>query len=139
MEKFVDAQKQFMDVIAEETAKATGAKRPGVTKKAKKTEMAAMAREATESFIEAQKKLVDLAGQQMNASVKTAGKAIELMKPFPFVPLAELTREGVQSYVDAQRALMDVMVRQNKHAVKPRHPGKRTGRAKKEKASAAVA
>jgi hypothetical protein len=139
MEKFVDAQKQFMDVIAEETAKATGAKRNGVAKKAKKVELAVLAREATESFIEAQKKLVDLAGQQMNASVKTAGKAIELMKPFPFVPLAELTREGVQSYVDAQRALMDVMVRQNKHAVKPRHPGKRTGRAKKEKASAAVA
>jgi hypothetical protein len=139
MEKFVDAQKQFMDVIAEETAKATGAKRPGATKKVKKAELAVLAREATESFIEAQKKLVDLAGQQMNASVKTAGKAIELMKPFPFVPLAELTREGVQSYVDAQRALMDVMVRQNKHAAKPRHPGKRGGRAKKEKVSAAVA
>jgi hypothetical protein len=139
MEKFVDAQKQFMDVIAEETAKATGAKRPGATKKVKKAELAVLAREATESFIEAQKKLVDLAGQQMNASVKTAGKAIELMKPLPFVPLAELTREGVQSYVDAQRALMDVMVRQNKHAAKPRHPGKRGGRAKKEKVSAAVA
>jgi hypothetical protein len=139
MEKFVKAQKQFMDVIAEETAKATGAKRPGVTKKVKKADLAVLAREATESFIDAQKKLVDLAGQQMNAGVKTAGKAIELLKPFPFVPLAELTREGVQSYVDAQRALMDVMVKQNKHAVKPRHPGKRTVRAKKEKVAAAVA
>jgi len=135
MEKFVEAQKQFMDVIAEETAKATGAKRPTMTKKGKKPELATLAREATESFIDAQKKLVDLAGQQMNAGVKTAGKAIELLKPFPFIPLAELTREGVQSYVDAQRAIMDVMVKQNKHVVK--QPGKRTVRAKK--AAAAVA
>ena len=135
MDKFVQAQKKFMDVIAEETAKATGAKRPTMTTKGKKPELATLAREATESFIDAQKKLVDLAGQQMNAGVKTAGKAIELLKPFPFIPLAELTREGVQSYVDAQRAIMDVMVRQNKHV--PKQPMKRAARAKK--AAAAVA
>lgn len=139
MEKFVKAQQQFMDVIADETAKATGAKRPGVSKKTKKADLAVLAREATESFIDAQKRLVDLAGQQMNASVKSAGKAIELMKPFPFVPLADLTREGVQSYVDAQRALMDVMVKQNKSALKTRHPGKRAIHAKKERVAVAVA
>jgi hypothetical protein len=136
MEKFVKAQQQFMDVIADQTAKATGAKRPGVSKKTKKADLAVLAREATESFIEAQKRLVDLAGQQMNASVKSAGKAIELLKPFPFIPLADLTREGVQSYVDAQRALMDVMVKQNKSAVKPRHPHKRTIHTKKERVAA---
>jgi len=68
-----------------------------------------MAREATESFIEAQKKLVDVAGRQMNANVKTAGKTLELLRPFPFLPLAELTREGVKSYVDAQKELMEVI------------------------------
>ena len=46
----------------------------------------------------------------MNTGVKTAGKALEMLKPFPSY-LGELTREGVKSYVDAQRALMDVMVR----------------------------
>jgi hypothetical protein len=44
----------------------------------------------------------------MNANVKTA---LELLKPFPFVPFTELTREGVKSYVDAQKALLDVMVK----------------------------
>jgi len=42
--------------------------------------------------------------------VKTAGKTLELMRPFPFLPLAELTREGVKSYVDAQKDLMNVIV-----------------------------
>ena len=113
MENFVKAQKHFMDVIAEETAKATGGKHAtnGV-KKIKKTELAHLARQATESFIDAQRKLVDVAGQQMNASVKTAGKTLELLRPFPFLPLAELTREGVKSYVDAQKELMDVVRRQ---------------------------
>ena len=44
--------------------------------------------------------MFDVAGRQMNAGVKTAGKTMELLKPFPFLPLAELTREGVKSYVD---------------------------------------
>jgi hypothetical protein len=141
MEKFVKAQKQFMDVIAEETAKVTGAKHTNGVKKTKKTDVSALAREATESFIEAQKKMVDLAGQQMNASVKTAGKAFDLLKPFPFLPLGELTREGVRSYVDAQRALMEVMVKpvgEHKAASKVRH-AKRTVRTKKERVAAAVA
>ncbi len=142
MEKFVEAQKQFMDVIAEETAKATGGKRSNGARKVKKTEMAVRAREATESFIEAQKKLVDLAGQQMNHNVKTVGKTLELLKPFPFVPLADLTREGVKSYVDAQRALMDAMVKpavEHKRVGKVRHPGKHVARAKKERMTAASA
>jgi hypothetical protein len=142
MEKFVAAQKQFMDVIADETAKMTGAKRTNGAKHGKKTDLSVLARQATELFIDAQKKLVDLAGQQMNSNVKTASKALEVMKPFPFVPLAELTKEGVKSYVDAQRALMDVMVRpasESKRAAKARHPGRRPARARKEKMAAAVA
>ena len=141
MEKFVEAQKQFMDVIAQETARATGGKHSNGTRKVKKTEMSVRAREATEAFIEAQKKLVDVAGQQMNANVKTAGKALELLKPFPFVPLADLTRDGVKSYVDAQRALMDVMVTstgEHKRVGKV-HPGKHHVRAKKQRTSAASA
>lgn len=56
MENFVKAQKQFLDVIAEATAEATGGKRMnGAAKKAKKTELADLARQATESFIDAQR------------------------------------------------------------------------------------
>ncbi|HEY7615755.1 MAG TPA: hypothetical protein VH744_03055 [Terriglobales bacterium] len=134
MENFVKAQKQFLDVIAEATAKVTGGKHTNGIKKIKKTELSELARQATEAFIDAQKKLVDVAGKQMNANVKTAGKTLELLRPFPFLPLAELTREGVKSYVDAQKALMDVMV-------KPEHKraGKPERRAKKGKAAAAAA
>ena len=137
MENFVKAQKHFMDVIAEETAKATGAKHSNGMKKMKHTDLSQLAREATETFIDAQRKLVDVAGQQMNANVKSAGKTLELLRPFPFLPLAELTREGVKSYVDAQKELMDVMVRAGEHKRphKPEHQAKRTHK----KAAAAAA
>jgi hypothetical protein len=138
MENFVKAQKHFMDVIAEETAKATGSKHTNGVKKIKKTELSRLAREATESFIDAQRKLVDVAGRQMNASVKTAGKTLDLLRPFPFLPLAELTREGVKSYVDAQRELMDVVVRPN-GAHKPHKTAHRAKRAPKKHAAAAGA
>ena len=137
MENFVKAQKQFLDFIAEETAKATSGKHNGAAKKVKKTEMADLARQATESFIEAQKKLVDVAGKQMNANVKMAGKAMESMKPFPFLPLADLTREGVKSYVDAQKALMEAMVKTAQPPMgKPVARGKKPARARKAEAAA---
>ena len=139
MENFIKAQKKFMDAIADETAKATGGKHTNGARKVKKTELSALARQAAQSFIEAQRKLVDLAGQQMNANVKTAGKALELVKPFPFVPLTDLTREGVKSYVDAQRALMEVMVKPTVEHKRTERPARRTSRARKHKAAAAVA
>ena len=76
----------------------------------------------------------------MNANVKTAGKNLELLRPFPFLPLAELTREGVKSYVDAQKALMDVVLRpaaEHKHPGKPARAEKRPAR--RRKAAAATA
>jgi HEPN domain-containing protein len=139
MENFVKAQKRFMDVLADETAKATGRKHSnGAGKKAKQTQLPELARKATDSFLEAQKRLVDVAGRQMNTSVKTAGKTLELLKPFPFLPVSELTREAVKSYVDAQKALMEVMV-------KPPTGAKATAKAERhtrkpvKKAAAAVA
>jgi HEPN domain-containing protein len=142
MENFVKAQKEFLDVVAEETAKATSGKHTNGTKKMKKTELAELARQATESFIDAQKKLADVAGQQMSFNLKSAGKAMELLTPFPFLPLADLTREGVKSYVDAQKALMDVFVKST-HAPKPAPKtvphAKRPPRAVKKHPVAAVA
>lgn len=141
MENFVKTQKQFLDIIAEETSNATTAKRTNGSRKVKKTELSKFARQATESFIDAQKKLVDVAGQQMNASVKTAGKTLDLMKPLPFLPLGELTRETVKSYVEAQKALMEVIAKPNGHghAAKTERRVKRPVRAARKAAVAATA
>jgi hypothetical protein len=136
MENFAKAQKRFLDVIADETAKATGGKHTANTsKKTKPTELSELARRATDSLMEAQKRLVDVAGKQMNAGAQTAAKSLELLKPFPFLPFNELTREVVRSYVDAQKTLMDVVVKppNGQKTVVNRKPPKRA------KTAAAVA
>jgi len=109
MENFVHCEKQFLDIVADETAKATGAKRVSGIKKSKKTELTEVARRATESFIDAQKKLFDVAGRQANMNLKAAGRTMNLMGPLPVVPFSDLTREGVKTFVNAQKAVMDAM------------------------------
>jgi len=139
MESFVKAQKQFLDVIAEETSRATSGKHAkGAAKKVKAGELQELARQATDSLMEAQKRLLEVVGKQMNANVKTAGKTMELLRPFPLLPLNEITREAVKSYVEAQKALMDVMMRQSPMAkTKPERNVRRPAKRVKEPVAAA--
>lgn len=108
METFVRTQKKFLDVVAEQTTKATSGK-DGV-KKAKKTELSELAKEATDAFIDAQKKLIDVAGRQVNANMRAAGRTLNLVAPFPFLPIPDLTREGVKNFVTAEKALIDTVM-----------------------------
>jgi hypothetical protein len=137
METFVKAQKRFLDVLADETAKATNGKHTAAGKKAKPVALSELAKEASDSLLEAQKRLVDVAGRQMNANVQMAGKAVDMFKPFPFLPLNELTRDVVKSYVEAQKALMDVMVKPNGAKVTERRTRKAPKRVKVEAAAVA--
>ena len=138
MQSFVEAQKQFLDIISEETAKATGAKHPtGAGKKMKPTELSELARKSTDAFIEAQKRLVEVAGRQVNANVKTTGKAMELLQPFPFLPLNDLTREVVKSYVEAQKALMDVVIKHPDGAERTRRGARKAVKRVKEEMAVA--
>lgn len=111
MEKFVNAEKQLLDAIADETAKATRKTPNGAKGKSKKTELAELASRATESFIEAQKRLVDVAGRQVDTNLKTASRTMDLLKPLEVMPLSDWTREGVRNFVDAQKALMDAVTK----------------------------
>ena len=118
MDHFVRTQKKFLDMIAEETTKATSGKE--AVKKIKKAELTELAKEATDAFIEAQKKLIDVAGQQMTATMRTAGRAVNMVAPFPFIPIPDLTREGVKNFVTAEKALIDTVMHrgETKHVTK---------------------
>jgi len=111
VDSFVRAQKQFLDAVAEEISKATHRKPSEASRKVRKTEMAELGRQATDSFIEAQKKLADVAGRQVNATLKTAGRTMDILRPLPVIPISDWTREGVKSFVDAQKALMDAVTK----------------------------
>lgn len=109
MENFVNAQKKFLDVIAEETTLATSDKPP---KAMKSTDVAVLARESANALIDAQKKLLDVASAQMKANLKIANKSADLLAPFR-LPIAKLTNEGVKNFVDAEKAMIDNMMKRN--------------------------
>ncbi len=123
MGTFVHAQKKFLNILAEETSKATTGKES--TRKAKKTELTALAKEATDAFIDAQKKMMDVAGKQVSAQMHAAGQTLNMITPFPFIPIPDLTREGVRTFVNAEKALIDTVMHrpETKSASKttPRH------------------
>jgi hypothetical protein len=130
MENFVTTQKKLLDVVGEETARATGGKDDRAAKPKKKKELSVLARESSNALIEAQKKLLDVAAHQVNSNLQMATRVPNVTAPFR-LPLAKLTGEGVKSFIDAEKALIDSMVRpaQPQTATKSaRRPAKRTHR-----------
>ncbi|HVJ05732.1 MAG TPA: hypothetical protein VM578_08670 [Candidatus Saccharimonadales bacterium] len=143
MDQFIAAQKEFLDVISEETIE-EGGKKDHPTKKVNRAEMAKLAREAADSFIEAQKKLLDLAGQQVNVNMQAATRALDLKTPIRFMPVADIAGESVKSFVDAEKALVDSMMKTRVHVTeepaKPKsHAAKAPVRRVKAKAKARAA
>ena len=50
---------------------------------------------------------MDVAGKQVSAQMKAAGQTLNMITPFPFIPIPDLTREGVKTFVNAEKALLD--------------------------------
>ena len=112
METFVRSQKKFLDVLAEETAHATGKETNGKAHPAaKKTELTELARQSAEAYIDAQKKLLDVATQQLKVNAKTAREAIGAMNPLPVETLGELLKHTVAGLVESGQELLDVMAK----------------------------
>ena len=110
IDNLASAQRKFLDIIAEETAKAAAPPKPAA-KPVKKQELAELTRHSVDAFIEAQKKLLETAGKQFGVNVEAAGKAAEALAVPAGATLGELTRQGVENFVAAQKALLDVMVK----------------------------
>ncbi len=132
-DNFVRTQKRFLDVITEETIKATSGN--GTEKKVKKTEITELAQQATDSFLEAQKKLMDVAGRQVTAQLKATGRAMEMVSPFRTNPLPELTRAGVKTFVDTEKEILDTVM---KHRGEKKAAGKAGAHRKRPARSATI-
>jgi hypothetical protein len=115
--------------VAQEAAMATGHRKPHDSKLAKKTELAQLAREAGNAFIEAQKRLLDVMGQQMSVNLDAATRSMELMSPARLLPMANLTGEGVKHFFNAETSLIGSLVKPGKKGVaRAKHGRARTTR-----------
>ena len=127
VETFTRAQKKFLDVIAQETARATSGKHGHEAKPVKKTELA---REAGNAFIEAQKRLLDVIGQQMNVNLDLTTRSMEMMSPSRLLPVANLTGEEVKNFFNMEKSLIGSLVKPHKPKVAGRAKHPRAKRAK---------
>ena len=102
VETFIDLQQHFLDTAA--TGDAFG---KGLGESARES----LERHCVDAFNEAQKKLLDTTGNQLEISVKAANKAAAALAPSSDTSLSELTRGGLEDFVAAQKALLDLMVK----------------------------
>lgn len=110
VETFTRAQKKFLDVVAQEAARATSNRPEHEANPVKKTELKHLAREAGTAFVEAQKRLLDVMGQQMNVNLDATTRGLKLVSPSRLMPMANLTGEGVRSFVDAETSLIGSLI-----------------------------
>ena len=110
METFVRSQKKFLDVLAEETAHATGSNGKAHAA-SKKTELTELARQSAEAYIDAQKKLLDVAAQQLKVNAKTAREAVGAMNLLPVETLGQLARHTVEGLVETEQDLLNAVIK----------------------------
>jgi hypothetical protein len=116
VDKFVHAQRRFLDVLVQETEKATSGKSELHLKPAKKTELSKLASDAAASFIDAQKKVLDVLGQQMNVNLNVATKAVETLSPARLFSMTKLPSDAVKTFVEGERAVLDSMMEFSKRS-----------------------
>ena len=54
---------------------------------------------------------MDVAGRQVNASLKATDRSLNMISPNAFTQLPDFTRENVKHFVDAEKALIDTVTK----------------------------
>jgi hypothetical protein len=118
-------QKRLLDIAAEETHAVAESYREGQGLKAG-AKLAELARRGVQTFVESEKKFLDLAAHEVSAAAngkKPNGKPRERMEV-----LTELAREGAEKYMEAQKGLLDLAIEQLETVGKTKDVRKATAR-----------
>ena len=114
VETFTRAQTKLLEVVAEESARATSGKHAQGEKLVKKAELLAVAREASTAFIEAQKTLLDVMGQQMNVNLDLAGESMKMISPEQLLPVPRFSPESVKNFFETEKSLIGSLIKPHK-------------------------
>jgi hypothetical protein len=123
---FLQSQKMMLDLAVQQNQLALSMIKGSVGGEAGAAfrELADMLAEVAMTFVEAQKRLLEFAGQQAEAMIKAAREGGP-SGPNPLSQMAELSRQGVQAFVDAQKTFLDLIAQGTASAierVKQRQP-----------------
>jgi len=117
LERFVDTEKKFLDEVAQEV-KMVAEGKPGRKAAPDRSKvLTKLAKQSVDHFIDAQRKLVAIAIEQIEAASQTeeeraeAAKAAEAARAELRQTIAELTQKSVQNLVTAQKSLLDLAIK----------------------------
>ncbi len=105
IETFIESQKLFLDQVAEQVNIATQGKEAKSTRRERSKVLTQLAREGVEKFIDAQRGLLELAMERLEAGERVR------VKPVPRTTLADMARESVQNFTMAQKSLLDLALK----------------------------
>jgi len=121
VETFTRAQKKFIEALAKQATKVASGKTGQIDETEKKTDLRELAREAGNAFIEAQKRLLDVFGQQINVNLDATSRAAELISPTQLQPLADLTGKSVKDFFAGETSFLGSLITPRKKiAAKPK-------------------
>jgi hypothetical protein len=110
VDTLISLQKRLLEAATEQTHTVAESYREGKVGMAGAS-LAELARQGIESFIETEKKFLDLVAHEVTAATK-AGKEGRKHAGGPSKVLAQLAREGVEKYIDAQKQLLHLAMEQ---------------------------
>jgi hypothetical protein len=118
---FVRSQKKFLDIIDKELlAESDETAEAGIEHKP--IDFFDIAKESVDAYVEAQKRLLDLASDQIDVNVKFVKELFSMdIQRRPPTTIPDVLKKSADSFVAAQKALVEL-------ASKPRKPAKETGR-----------
>jgi len=135
LERFVETEKKFLDEVAQEVKAVAEAGRQGRKAPDRSKVLTRLARQSVDHFIDAQRKLVAIAIEQIEAASQSeeeraaAAKAAEAARAELRQTIADLTQKSVENLVSAQKSLLDLAIKPIKAAPTPeRRVAARRGR-----------
>lgn len=137
---FVRTEKKFLDMVAEDVTAATEAAKEGrkaAPARNRTKILTQVARDGVNQYIEAQRKLMELAIDQFETARKAAGAIAEEVEAEPRTPWSEITQKSVKNFVAAQKSILDLAIRPAKETAstpehhRPRRPVRKPRAAKK--------
>jgi hypothetical protein len=112
IEEFVQSEKKFLDLAAQEISAATKEeKRPHKPPRRRLEVLTEVTRESAEKCLHAQKKLFDLAIEQLEQSTNAGRQRQPVARKEGRSPFGELTDKSMKNFVAAEKSLLDLAVK----------------------------
>jgi hypothetical protein len=110
IDNFERAQRKILDAISDATSWEEEKPSEGGENEAR-PDFAGIARDSADAFLQAQKRIIELAGQQMTASLKATRETIDMVEPPSQASMESMSRESVEKFVAAQKAQLDLLAK----------------------------